>query len=70
MIHVVATIEIVAGRREAFLAAFRENVPNVLAEEGCLEYAAAVDLETDISAQPPGRDNVVTVVDLRFIIKL
>jgi quinol monooxygenase YgiN len=63
MIHVVAIIEIAEGQREAYLAAFRENVPNVLAEEGCLEYAATVDLETDIAAQPPGRDNVVTVIE-------
>jgi quinol monooxygenase YgiN len=34
MIHVIATIEIAAGRRDDFLAAFNEIVPEVRAEKG------------------------------------
>jgi quinol monooxygenase YgiN len=63
MIHVLATIDIVPGQRATFLAAFRANVPNVLAEDGCVEYGPAVDLATDIGAQIPLRENVVTVVE-------
>jgi len=63
MICVVATVEVVEGRREQFLAAFRQVVPKVLAEEGCLEYGPMVDLETNIPAQPPARGNAVTVVE-------
>ena len=63
MIHVIATIRTAAGRRDDFLAAFRELVPLVRAEAGCLEYGPAVDLETPISGQPPNRDDVVTVVE-------
>ena len=63
MIHVIATIRTAAGRRDDFLAAFRDLVPLVRAEAGCLEYGAAVDLDAPISGQPPVRDDAVTVVE-------
>ena len=63
MIHVIATVELVPGNRDRFLNAFRANVPNVLAEDGCIEYGPAIDLATDIGAQLPLRENVVTVVE-------
>lgn len=63
MIYVIATIEIAEGKRDEFVDAFRANVPNVLAEEGCIEYEPTIDLSTDIAAQPAARDNVVTVVE-------
>jgi len=43
--------------------AFLANVPNVLAEEGCIEYQPTVDLATEIKAQPAVRADVVTVVE-------
>ena len=45
MIHVVAIITAKPGQREAVLDAFRANVPAVHAEEGCIEYAPAIDAE-------------------------
>lgn len=63
MICVIATIELNEGCREEFLAIFRELVPKVLAEEGCLEYAPMVDLPTELPGQPPVEENVVTVVE-------
>jgi quinol monooxygenase YgiN len=63
MIHVIATIEVAAGKREEFLAAFRQVVPLVRAEAGCLEYGPTVDVPTGIPAQGQPRDNVVTVVE-------
>lgn len=45
MIHVVAVITAKPGMRDAILQAFRANVPAVKAEQGCIEYGAAVDLE-------------------------
>ncbi len=45
MINVVAVITAKPGMREAVLQAFRANVPAVKAEQGCIEYGAAVDLE-------------------------
>jgi quinol monooxygenase YgiN len=43
MIHVVAVITAKPGMRESVLQAFRANVPAVKAEQGCIEYGAAVD---------------------------
>jgi len=63
MIFVIATVEVKPGKRDAFLAEFRKNVPNVLAEKGCIEYGPTVDAKTDIKAQIPRRDNVVTIVE-------
>ncbi len=43
MVHVIAIITAKPGMRGAVLEAFKANVPNVHAEDGCIEYAAAVD---------------------------
>ena len=45
MIHVLAVITAKPGMRESILQAFRANVPNVRAEQGCIEYGAAVDAD-------------------------
>ena len=45
MIHVIAVISAKPGMRDAILQAFRANVPACKAEQGCIEYGAAVDLE-------------------------
>ena len=63
MIHVIATIRTAAGRHEDFLAAFRQLVPQVRAEAGCLEYGPAVDLATPIAGAAPVREDVVTVLE-------
>lgn len=43
MIHVIAIITAKAGKRQQVLDIFRNNIPAVLAEPGCLEYSAAID---------------------------
>jgi quinol monooxygenase YgiN len=63
MIHVLATIETAPGRRDDFLTAFAELVPDVRAEPGCLEYGPAVDLATPIADQAKVCDNVVVVIE-------
>lgn len=45
MIHVVAIITAKPGQRQAILAAFRDNLPAVHAEAGCLEYIPVIDIE-------------------------
>jgi quinol monooxygenase YgiN len=63
MLHVIATIEVVEGKRAAFLAEFRQLVPLVRAEDGCVEYGAAIDVPTAIPAQAPVREDTVVVVE-------
>jgi quinol monooxygenase YgiN len=63
MIHVIATICVVPGRRREFLTEFRRIVPNVRAEVGCVEYGPTVDVNTGIAGLPEVREDVVTVVE-------
>lgn len=63
MIHVIATIELAEGKRDAFLNRVHQLVPKVQAETGCLEYGPAVDVPTGIKVQIPVRENVVTIVE-------
>ena len=45
MIHVIAIITAKPGQRSEVLDLFQANRPKVLAEAGCIEYGAAVDVE-------------------------
>ncbi len=45
MIHVIAIITAKPGTREAFLKEAKANIPNVLAEPGCIEYGIATDTD-------------------------
>ncbi len=63
MVHVVATIEVKPGTRDAFLAEFHKLMPLVRAEAGCLEYGPAIDVPSGLGVQPPPRPNVVTVIE-------
>ncbi len=45
IIHVIAIITAKPGQRDEILDAFRANMPAVHAEQGCLEYAPAIDAE-------------------------
>ncbi len=62
MIHVIATIELAPGTREAYLTEFRKIIADVRAEQGCIEYGPAVDSQTDLTNQAKvGPDKVVVV---------
>jgi quinol monooxygenase YgiN len=63
MIHVIATIEVAAGKRLEFLAEFRRIVPQVRAEAGCIEYGPAIDLAADLAVPVPVRENVAVIVE-------
>ena len=43
LVHVMAVITTKPGKREEVLEIFHKNVPNVLAEDGCIEYGPTVD---------------------------
>lgn len=61
-VHVVAVITAKPGMRGKVLEAFQANVPAVRAEEGCIEYEAAVDAEGAGAIQTKlGEDTFVVV---------
>lgn len=61
-VHVVAIITAKPGQRAEVLKHFQANVPNVLAEDGCLAYEATVDTPNAGPAQTPmGADSFVVV---------
>ena len=63
MIYVIASLEIQAGKRDAYLAEFAKVAPKVHEEDGCIAYDATVDVRTDIDIQKPYRPNTVTIME-------
>ena len=63
MIHVLAVVTAKPGMRESILQAFRANVPNVKAEQGCIEYGAAVDAEPALKFQTAFGPDAFVVVE-------
>ena len=61
MISVLATISVKPENREEFIRLFNDNVPNVLAEEGCIEYFPAVDIDSGIEVQAKDENAVVVI---------
>lgn len=62
MIHVLAVITAKPGLRDTILTHFRANVPAVRAEQGCIEYGAAIDAENAPAIQTPwGQDTFVVI---------
>jgi len=63
MIYVIATIELNQGCKDDFLKIFKDNIPNVRSEKGCISYEPTVDVDSGIPAQPELRSDTVTVVE-------
>lgn len=63
MIHVIATVEVVAGKRAEALAEFGRIVPLVRAEAGCVEYGAAVDVPAKLPVLAAPRPDAFVVVE-------
>jgi quinol monooxygenase YgiN len=63
MIHVIATVELQPNTKAHYLKILKENVPNVKAEAGCLEYEPAVDIDSGLPFQESIREDVVTIVE-------
>ena len=62
MLHVIAFLTAKPGQREAILREFRQIVPTVRAEKGCIEYAPATDTPNAGAIQTPvGPDTFVVV---------
>ena len=62
MIHVLASIQVKPGKRNTFLEIFKTNVPNVLQEEGCVEYSPVVDIDAGLTPQVLN-ENIVTIIE-------
>ena len=62
MIHVVALLHAHSGQRDALLEAFRDNLPAVRAERGCIAYQPAVDMPGMGSFQTKFGDDTVVVI--------
>jgi len=62
MIHVIASITVKDTQLESFIEIFKSNIPNVMKENGCIEYSATMDIETDLAIQQTDQ-NVVTVIE-------
>jgi quinol monooxygenase YgiN len=61
-VHVLAIITAKPGKRAELLELFQANVPNVHAEDGCIEYLATADAADAPSSQTRfGEDTFVVV---------
>jgi quinol monooxygenase YgiN len=63
MVHVLAVITAKPGLRARILEAFHANVPAVLAEDGCIEYGAAIDTDGVGGLQTKFGDDTFVVVE-------
>ena len=63
MIHVIATLQLRPNTRERVLREIDAISAQVHAEDGCLEYCAAVDVQSGLAAQSPLLPDGVTVLE-------
>ena len=63
MIHVIAIITAKPGKRDAMLAAMRDNLAAVRAEKGCIEYGPAIDADGIGSFQTKAGPDTVFVIE-------
>ena len=63
-INVIATSYVKAGHRDEYLKHFNAIRPKVLQQDGCLEYGATVDVESNLSALTGApREDVVVIIE-------
>ena len=62
MINVIASIHIKEGHLSEFIEIFKSNIPNVLAEKGCIEYMPTIDTPTNLPPQELDK-NTVTIIE-------
>jgi quinol monooxygenase YgiN len=63
MIHVLALVETTAGHRDDFLREFAQVAILVRQEQGCIEYGAAVDTNSELPMQQQLGDNFVLIIE-------
>ena len=62
MIYVIASIKVRPGKISVFLERFKANVPNVINEDGCIEYIPTIDLDAKLTPQVLD-ENIVTIIE-------
>ena len=62
MVCVVVAIRVKDGKVSEFVRIFRENLPNVHAEDGCIEYFPALDVDSPLGIQDKDAQ-VVTILE-------
>ena len=62
-VYVIATVTVKKDKRDELIRIFKGIVPDVHAEDGCLYYEPAVDVDSGIPAQDPLRPDVMVVVE-------
>lgn len=63
MIHVIATIALKPECYTDFVSTLKNNISNVRAEDGCVEYTPCVDVDSGLPPQGGVREHVVTIVE-------
>lgn len=63
MIFVIARAEIKEGCLDKYIELAKANIPNVLAEEGCISYTITTDFDSGLSAQKEVNPNAATFVE-------
>ena len=63
MIHVIAVVTAKPGKREEVLRHWRQIVPAVRAEQGCIEYGAAIDADPALPVQTKYGPDAFVVVE-------
>lgn len=63
MIHVIAVVTVKPGKREEVLRHWRQIVPAVRAEKGCIEYGAAIDADPALPVQTKYGPDAFVVVE-------
>lgn len=63
MIYVIASSDLKEGCKAEFVKLAKANIPNVLAEDGCISYVLNEDIDAGLAAQKEVRANTVTFVE-------
>lgn len=61
MIDVIAFITIKENNTSKFIKLFKENMPHVLKEKGCIAYYPTIDLQTQLEIQNYNPKQIVVV---------
>lgn len=64
MVHVIVRFEIKEGSLEHFVKVFSQVLPDVRAEQGCIQYEPTVDLtDPDVTLPATPHPNTMTLIE-------